>query len=189
MNKQTIRREMLFVRMRMNRKDVKTKSAKIAKKLFQSIVFEKAKKVMFYVSFKNEVETSEIIKRSFRMKKAVFVPKVGGGEIFAVRINNFSELSHGKFGIKEPSEKKIAFSPSDLSFDAIIVPGIAFDINGNRLGFGRGYYDRFLEKTCGVKIGLAYDYQLVKNMPVSKNDIRMDMVITEERVFTNIGEA
>jgi 5-formyltetrahydrofolate cyclo-ligase len=184
MNKQAIKKKMLLLRMRMNRKEVENKSAKIAKKLFGSTVFKKARRIMFYAAFKNEVETSGMIKRSLKMKKDVFVPKVKGGEIFAVKIKDFGELSRGKFGIKEPSERIIPLASPELKFDAIIVPGIAFDSKGNRLGFGGGYYDRFLKKTCGVKIGMAFDCQLMENLPVSENDVKMDMVITEAGMAT-----
>lgn len=175
---------MLSSRSRMSRKEIEAKSAAIAKKLFRCPVFKKASRVMFYAAFKNEVETSMMINRALDEKKEVFVPRVEGSEILAVKISCCGELSRGNFGIKEPSGAAKPLHASDLKFDAIIIPGIAFDFACNRLGFGKGYYDRFLVRAAGFKIGLAYSFQIMEKLPVSKNDIKTDMVITEEKIFT-----
>lgn len=184
MDKVTIRKKMLSSRNGMSRKEIEDKSAAIARKLFRCPVFKKAKRVMFYAAFKNEVETSAMIKRALDEKKEVFVPRVEGSEILAVKISCCGELSHGSFGIKEPRGTAKPLHASDLKFGAIIIPGIAFDTECNRLGFGKGYYDRFLARAAGLKIGLAYGFQITEKLPVSKNDIKTDMVITEEKIFT-----
>ena len=184
MDKPTIRKKMLSLRSKMSRKEVETKSAEIAEKLFHSPVFKKSRRVMFYAAFKNEVETCLMIEKALRAKKEVFMPRVEGGEIVAVKISCCGELSHGSFGIKEPRGTAKPLHAPELKFDAIIIPGIAFDSECNRLGFGKGYYDRFLARAAGLKIGLAYGFQITEKLPVSKNDIKTDMVITEEKIFT-----
>ncbi|MEJ0089660.1 MAG: 5-formyltetrahydrofolate cyclo-ligase [Limisphaerales bacterium] len=90
-----------------------------------------------------------------------------------------ADIVTGKFGVREPSA-----SCADISldkFDLVLVPGMAFDLNGNRLGRGQGFYDRLLEKVSGIKCGLAYDFQLLENIPTEPHDAKVDFVFTPSR--------
>jgi 5-formyltetrahydrofolate cyclo-ligase len=89
------------------------------------------------------------------------------------------EIMSGKFGIREPMETCVAIPPNDL--DLVLVPGVAFGLDGHRLGRGKGYYDRLLENFTGRKIGVAFDEQIVDAVPSEQNDVRMDLVLTPTR--------
>ncbi len=196
MKKEITRKKILEIRKKINKKTVILNSHKILKKLFRMKKFCQAKKVMFYSSFGNEVNTEKMIKNSLELKKQVFLPKILKGKIVPVQIKNLKELVLGKFGILEPIGTMNGCRGTTY-LDVIIVPGVAFDKNCNRIGFGKGYFDRFLrvqkainpalpKRICsksGVKIGLAHNFQIVKKIPVSKNDVPTDLVITEKNIF------
>ena len=97
-------------------------------------------------------------------------------------MKSWEELRVGSYGILEPRIEKIRKTNVE-DLELIIVPGIAFDKNGNRLGHGKGYYDRILGKTNATKIGLAFEFQIVGKIPTNENDKPVDIIITEERVI------
>lgn len=182
MEKNKTRKKIIKIRESVGGKAVNSNSRKILKKLFQTAEFCQAKKVMFYSSFGNEVSTEKMIEKSLKLKKRVFLPKILKGKIVPVQIDNPKELVLGKFGILEPSGMmKRRRVPSDL--DVIIVPGVAFDKNCNRIGFGKGYFDRFLKTQKAIKIGIAHGFQIIKQIPVEKFDVPADLVITEKNIF------
>jgi 5-formyltetrahydrofolate cyclo-ligase len=90
-----------------------------------------------------------------------------------------TDIVMGKFGVREPAAS-CAEIPSD-KFDLVLVPGLAFDLSGNRLGRGRGFYDRLLEKTSGIKCGVGYDFQLLENIPAEPHDAKVDFIVTPSR--------
>ena len=97
-------------------------------------------------------------------------------------LESWDDLVEGSYGILEPKEdcfKEISIDEIDL----IIVPGVAFDEDENRLGHGNGYHDRLLEKTKAISIGLAFEFQIVNNIPIGRNDVPVDMIITEDRII------
>jgi 5-formyltetrahydrofolate cyclo-ligase len=104
-----------------------------------------------------------------------------GGQFYTPRrINNLRfEIVSGRFGIREPAAACAEIPPANL--DLLLVPGIAFDWRGNRLGRGKGFYDRLLSKTRGVKCGIAFEEQLVEKVPTGSRDARVDFVLTPER--------
>ena len=95
-------------------------------------------------------------------------------------INDWNDLSTGAYGILEPREIKIAL-PEDIQ--VAIIPGIAFDKKGYRIGYGKGYFDRLLPKMNALKIALAFDFQLLDELPREKHDVKMDMIITDKRIL------
>ena len=102
----------------------------------------------------------------------------------AVGIASLDELVVGKYGLKMPRRDKITFVAPD-AIDVIVVPGVAFDWSGNRLGMGAGYYDRFFPKTrCGVLLGLAWGFQVIEKVPGEVHDVRMQYLLTEEGFHT-----
>ncbi len=145
-------------------------------------VFENASSVHTYISKKNEPKTKRIIKLCWHLSKNVNVPYVipGKMQLFHSELNSFNDLSLGSFGVLEPSSKK-NISSKNKSFDLVIVPGIAFDMNGGRIGYGKGYYDRFLDKTSAFRLALAFDFQVLEKIPTGNHDIPMNGIITESR--------
>lgn len=158
------------------------KSKEIKKRLFNLDCYKKARNIMFYVSFDNEVNTHEMIKEALK-DKIVVVPitNVKEKKLELSEIRNF-DLKPNIFGVLEPI-KKIEFDKDKL--DLVIVPGIVFDEKGHRIGYGYGYYDRFLKtlRKDTLIIGLAYEFQIIKDIPAEKHDIKVDMVVSEKRVL------
>ena len=140
--------------------------------------FSDAEVVCVYMDAFNEVQTSYIIDECEKKSKTVVVPVVDGDDIFLSLLTD--SLHSGAFGIREPVKAK-EFPKEKV--DIFAVPALAFDKNGGRVGFGKGYYDKLLKDTSGVKVGLCYEFQLVDYIKCESHDILMDCVITEGQVI------
>lgn len=178
------RQEILKKRKLLSGMEVKKRSEQIINNLTKLSEYKKARSVLFYVSFNNEVETHDIIKRTLENKdKQIIVPFFKDDKGISLSIlKDFSDLVEKKFGILEPRPEKIIELRKDR-FDLVIIPGIVFDKEGYRIGYGNGYYDRFLSGLKTLKVGLCYDFQLVEKIPKEKHDIPVDMIITEKVVI------
>lgn len=153
--------------------------------LYSSFIKQKILKkihyLMIYYSVRNEVETIAIISYLLNLGKAVALPVCNPERnLKAVIIKNISELQPAKFGLMEPGLGAAVLDDGKL--ELIVVPGVAFDEKGNRLGHGAGYYDRFLSKTPNAfRLGLAYDFQLVPEVPAESHDQKMNGLLTPSR--------
>ncbi|MFA5410748.1 MAG: 5-formyltetrahydrofolate cyclo-ligase [Candidatus Omnitrophota bacterium] len=178
LTKQRIRSKILLKLNSQKEEDRKRKSRIIKEKLFRSLSFKKAKRVMFYISFGGEVDTREMIEEALKLGKIIAVPACQDDKI-TLRPCIFREsarLKKGRYGVCEPAKKKFI----DLEdIDLVIVPGIAFDRKGGRLGRGKGCYDRFLKRLpCAVpSIGLAFDFQILPDLPAITTDVNVRRVI------------
>lgn len=186
MRKESIRKRILSLRNRQPLYQAMNKSFRIQKRLFTSPEFVKAKTILFYVATKDEVKTESMIKKAIEYGKRVVVPisNVKKKTLSLSELRSFNEeLKPGAFNILEPKEEFIRpVSPEEI--DLVIVPGVAFDEKGNRIGYGMGFYDRFLKtvrKDTPV-IGLAYNFQIVDEIPIDDKDVTVDKVVTEERI-------
>jgi len=171
-------RNTILHRLKIQKEENRNKKSQIIKKaLFRTSVFKKAKIVMFYMSFGGEVDTSDMIKEAKILGKTVVVPVRGKNRMIRPCIlKDKGKLLKGPYGILEPAVKK----PSSLkSLNLVIVPGLAFDKKGNRLGRGKGYYDRFLKilPKDVMSIGLAFDFQILPFIPTTSTDIAVKKVI------------
>lgn len=178
MNKRVLREALLKMRIEQTDADIRAKSGVICEKVLCCAEYKSSQRVMVYLSFGGEVMTDGIIEHAACCGKEVFAPRLCGGAMEAAKIGG--GFSKNKFGIPEPLGGQTA-KPEDM--ELFIVPGVAFDADGNRLGFGKGFYDRFLEGARGFKIGIAFDFQIVENVACDSHDIPMDKVITEIRTF------
>ncbi|MBA7507942.1 putative protein YqgN [subsurface metagenome] len=190
--KRKIRQEFLKKRNNLSRDEIKSKSEKIEKELFSLPEFQRAKTVMFYVSFRSEVETEKMTRNALKLKKKIVIPVVHGEKIVVSEIKNLKkELTKGSFGIKEP-KKEFRRRVNQKEIDLVVVPGVVFDKRGGRLGYGRGYYDRFLRsksirsrmsrsRQCAL-IGLAFDLQIARKIPLVKGDMKVDKIVTESGI-------
>lgn len=156
------------------------------KKIFENVIKSKAfieSKVIFsYVSYKNETDTHSIIKYGLNNNKIVCVPKIKSlseGTMEAVKIDSFEELEVSALGILEPIDTCSVVDAKDI--DLLLMPGLAFDNNGGRIGYGGGFYDRFLRNTRkdALKIGIGYHFQIVLEVPMENNDSFIDGIITD----------
>lgn len=145
----------------------------ILSKLENDDDFKKAHIVMIYSALPDEVQTQAFLEK-WRYRKKIILPTVVGDDIIPVELAEDTTFAVGDFNILEPQNE-----PYTGGYDLIVVPGVAFDRNGNRIGRGRGYYDRFLCKHLNVRrIGICFDFQLVDEVPTEPNDIKMDKVIS-----------
>ncbi len=162
------------------------KSQKIKEKLFSLNEFKKAKTIFTYVSFKSEARTNEIISDSLKKKKKIAVPIVSlrGKKMLLSEIKSLNELEPSKIGLFQPREEFVRLMDKK-KIDLVLVPGIAFDLNGNRIGSGKGFYDRFLSKISKKIpiIGLAFEEQITKKVPREKHDVRMHKIVTDKRII------
>ena len=190
MKKEEIRRKILKKRLSLSSQDIRDKSRQVFLRLAETVEYINSQNVMFYVATRSEVQTEEMIKISIKMGKDIFVPIILTEciNLAPSKIFDFdNELEKGKKGILEPKKEYYRlFPPEDI--DLIIVPGVAFDLSGNRIGRGFGYYDNFLRKisTSTKIIALAFEMQIVKRIPVDENDIPVDKIITEKRIINSI---
>ena len=177
--KNQLKESILEKRNSLSKTEIIEKSKKIKDNLFNLKHYKNSKTIMFFVSFNSEAHTHEMIKESLK-NKTIIVPKVVHHELEPSVIIDFDNLMPSRFGILEPIETmKIAYKNIDL----VLVPGIAFDKEGHRIGYGFGYYDKFLTKVPkAIKIGLAFDFQVVEKIPKEMHDVPVDMIVTEERV-------
>ena len=179
--KKKIRKEILEKLHNINKEQKKKRVKALKEKLFSLNEFKKAKCVMFYVSKHYEVDTHGMIDESIVMGKKVVVPITLKEEktlkLSELR-NREKELIEGHYGIHQPGEEHIkVVSLKDV--DLMVVPGIAFDKHGHRLGHGGGYFDRFLHKAPPAlfTVGLAFDFQMVDELPRYDTDIPLHRII------------
>ena len=183
MDKKLLRKEMRARRKSLPEFERQTLSNEIIKKFLAQDVYKNSQIVMAYVSMPEEVQLQKIFTDAFNDKKILAVPLIiGAGEMQAVQVESFDALEVGEFGIltvRKDSRKII--SPEKIN--CVIVPGAAFDLNLNRLGLGGGFYDKFLPRAVNAKkIALAYEFQIVENVPTEPHDFKVDMIITEKRI-------
>jgi 5-formyltetrahydrofolate cyclo-ligase len=165
---------------------IKTKSEAIQQRFTNSFEFKFAGILASYFPVGSEVRTQKIVSIALRRNMLVALPRTVGDHIKFYPILSKTDLIVGKFGIREPS---IPSDSSDScvsdSIDLLLVPGIVFDTNGYRIGYGYGYYDRFIarKKNSIVSVGLAYEFQVCEKVPRSDNDQKINVLVTEKRTL------
>ncbi|HUO76406.1 MAG TPA: 5-formyltetrahydrofolate cyclo-ligase [Thermodesulfovibrionales bacterium] len=184
--KSRIRQDVLRKRDSLDPDIRKAKDSLIKEQLFSLAEFQQAPVLFFFSSFRSEVSTSAQIAEALSLGKRVILPSVDSlnKELRLYEIKQLSELSAGYMGIPEPAvaeerERDI----NDVTL--VIMPGAAFDPKGNRLGYGGGYYDRLLSRLRRriPLVALAYEEQLVDSLPTGPHDIRVHMIVTDQRVI------
>jgi len=181
--KEKLRKEIKEKRRKQSKEDNRKKSKEIKERLFGLKEFIDAETVLFYISYDGEVFTHDMILESF-YKKNIIVP-VSNKDTCSLTLSHlksWEELSIGSYGILEPRIEKIRKTRVE-DIDLIIVPGVAFDEKGNRLGHGKGYYDRLLKDAKVPIVALAFEFQIIENVPTDEHDKSVDIIITEERII------
>jgi 5-formyltetrahydrofolate cyclo-ligase len=161
-----------------------SKSLSIAARLEELPEYAKASLPLLYIAMPAEVQTMPLVTDRLALGRSVAVPKVEEDRIEIYELRSIDHLSRGPWGILEPDpEVSPRADPGDV--DAVLAPGVAFDFQGHRLGYGKAYYDRLLgHLRPGVSlIGLAFDLQIVAAVPVEAHDVPMNLVVTEYRVL------
>jgi 5-formyltetrahydrofolate cyclo-ligase len=183
-DKKEIRKKILLLRDSIDESLRQMKDKKIFDRLINLPEFIAANKILLYASFKSEVSTADLLKYCIKLNKTIVFPKVDKINNFLVlyKINSINNLKKGYMGIPEPEvSEEYKVNVNDL--DLIIVPGVAFDEKCNRLGYGKGFYDKLLKGIDKTIIGLAYEEQIVQSLIVEKHDIRINKIVTDKRII------
>ena len=185
-DKKTIRQEILLKRDAIPETIKKEKDTAIRQGILHLSEFTNAKTILFYASFRSEVDTSEMIKITLGQGKRVILPKVDkeNKKLKLYEIKDMNELAKGYMGILEPSVSEERLTGLD-DIGLVIIPGAAFDVSGNRLGYGAGFYDRLL---AGIKkkipvIAPAYEEQIIEKIPSEPHDVKVKKIVTDMRVI------
>ena len=185
MNKQGLRAHIKETKATLSKTIVQKDSNIIINKLLNSSWFRECNQVFGYVSFNQEVVTTDFILSALERNKKVAVPKIENNNMTFYYIESLEELKPGTLGILEPFSIKEAIPPSTKE-SLCIVPGLAFDRQRNRIGYGKGYYDKFFTKYSDKpirKIALAFDFQIYEKLPVEEYDKKVDRIITPTNII------
>jgi len=183
----SLRKRILTLRRAQSSRDIEKKSGDIRSKFFTFVPFCQAETILFYLAMKDEVQTEKMIEESLQKGKKVVAPSIDWQrkEILPSEIKDLTkDIEIGVLEIPQP--KNNLYSPfSPVNIDMVIVPGVVFDRKGNRLGFGGGFYDRFLGKLSDKTelVALAFELQLVDNVPSQSHDVAVDYLITERGII------
>jgi 5-formyltetrahydrofolate cyclo-ligase len=184
--KKSLREKVLRKRDVLTKEEHREKSICIAEYVIGYSAFKKADVILLFDSFRNEVDTAKIFESAIALGKKVYYPKVLGKEMEFYRVETEEDFEDGRWGIREP---KVAvarkFIPKMEEYICVIMPGAVFDKSGNRIGYGGGYYDKFLKRieTYSVyKVGIGFDCQVteMEEFPREEHDVTLDMLITEK---------
>lgn len=189
MDKSEIRKEYLRKRKNLTRDYINSASTQIFTNLTNSELYKNSQHIFIFVSYQNEVDTHQIIKQALKDGKNIYVPVVNR-ETFTMdvsKIENFEDLRPNYMGILEPSEKNINLVDPKI-LDLVLTPGLAFDLNGYRIGYGGGFYDKFYASvtTSPVRLGIGYSYMLIPELEHDDNDQRLELFLSEKG-FTKVG--
>lgn len=183
MPKHALRRELLGQRSALDETVWQRNSLAAQRLVLELPEFRQAVCLALYAPIRGEVDTTLLLSEALAAGKQVLYPLVCGAELRFHRIHSLDQLAQGSFGIPEPCPVRCAAQQE--SFDLLVAPGVAFDRCGHRIGFGKGYYDRYLSGLHPLPclVGLCHEFQLRERLPAEGHDIRMDYVVSDQRVI------
>lgn len=186
--KNQLRKEIKEQRKAIDNSEKSRLDAKINERLRQLWLYRESKTIFTYVSLAEETDTKRFIECALSDGKQVVVPRCidGTRQMEFCLIHSLEDLEEGAFGVMEPKRTCRIFD--DYSDGFCIVPGLAFDREGYRLGYGKGYYDRFLADFCGKTVGICYNRFVIPTIPRGKFDKSVDLIVTEKRVISTRQE-
>lgn len=182
MPKRPIREKLLAERRHCSAETCLRLSLLIQERFLDSSAYRQAGSIGLYSPVMNEVQTELVARRCLADAKRLAYPRVEGASLRFVEVSGLAQLAPGAFGILEPiGNRPLSFNELDL----LVIPGIAFDAAGNRLGYGKGYYDRALDVCLpGLeRVGFAYEFQVVEQLPAAAHDCRLTRLVTEQRML------
>ncbi|MFZ3072946.1 MAG: 5-formyltetrahydrofolate cyclo-ligase [Thermodesulfobacteriota bacterium] len=180
--KRRLRAIMLERRLKVPFEEVFELSRRVQENFISTPEFKDSKRIALYASFRNEVLTDDILTAAVKERKEVFFPKLLGPDkiaFFAVRAK--TELVQGSHDIPEPV--RFGREENAATFDLMVAPGVVFDENGGRIGYGKGYYDRILSEARCRAVALAFDFQVITKVPSEEHDMTVDAIVTERRII------
>ena len=175
MDKAQLRKEIREKKRAMKEDDISLRSHRLCEKFIQSDAYRKAETIYGYLPYNQEVRTWDALSKAMAEGKRVAVPKVYGDEMKFIYITDFSQIATGYCGIPEPiTDEPVAEDKTAL----VLMPGLAFDREGHRIGYGGGFYDRFLsDEPDHPTLALCYNFQVKDSLPTEEFDIPVDTVI------------
>lgn len=177
MNKKDIRNKIKALRESYNKDELLLKSEKICNEFFR--LYSHLRVFLFYYPYGNEVNVLPLIERLYGMGKEIYLPSVRDREMVFKRFSGVNNLVEGAYGIYEPDGQELS-----CEGDIICIPGVVFDEKCNRIGYGGGFYDRYLSKHTVIRrTAVAYDFQIIENIETESFDESVKEVITESRVI------
>lgn len=178
LDKKALRRQIGQLKRAMSEEEIEKYSRELAEKFYETELYRSAKSIYGYLPYNQEVRTWQILERAKADGKRVAVPKVYGDEMEFLWLDDFSQVAPGAYNIPEPTfDSPIADDETAL----ILMPGLAFDPQGHRVGYGGGFYDKYLEKhPQHPLVALGYPFQLFEHLDVEEHDIPVDLVICAE---------
>ncbi len=180
--KKRLRKTMKALRSALPKEDWQARSVLIVQNIKTLEKFHAAKVIHAFISDENrqEVNLIPLLEWIVSNQKKLLVPVIEGRELISVELTSFEHLTRQAFGVLEPRER--APSPFEREIDLVLVPLLAADKHGNRLGYGKGYYDRFFKRLSPntFKLGVAFEFQVLDEVPTTKSDVRLDAVMTEK---------
>lgn len=181
MEKQEIRKKFLTIREALSEEEVQNKSQIICKQLLKMSCFEYTDWIYGYMPIRNEVDIRSFLQHHLDTGKKIALPRVIGDNLEFYQITSFEDLEEGSFHVLEPKEG----CPKAEAGGFILVPGVAFDREGGRIGYGKGYYDKFFSSHSQVleKIGIAYKIQVTDRIPITSTDVRLDGLVYDEDLW------
>lgn len=185
MDKKTLRKEILNIRDRNSRSEITQKSSSIFEKITKTEIFAKAKSIMTFVSFGSEVDTGDFISKCLSLGKEVSIPYIKDAKnsiMIASRLYDINDLVKGYMDIPELPKGKVEEVDKE-KIDIIITPCVCFDFKKYRVGYGKGFYDRFFVGCNAVKIGVCFDECIVESIDIDEYDVSADMVVTDKKIF------
>ncbi len=187
--KKQLRKAMLQKRKELSESETAVKNFAITEKLLSLAKVQSAELILPFVSAKGEVGTREFIARCFDAGKTVAVPRcIDGSNMEFCVIHTFDDLEKGMYGIDEPKEYCEVIKAENAENSVLIVPALCFDTKGYRLGYGKGYYDRFISRYSGFTVGVCYSEFITDDIPIDEYDRCVDIVITEKQKGKKDGE-
>lgn len=182
LNKNKLRKEILTIRDSLSKKEREKAAILLTERICGHQWFYLSDTILAFVSYGSEIDTTEIIQEALKLGKKVYVPKVEGEDMHFYRINALSELVEGYKGIQEPSGESECFVYNAEAAETVLVlmPGAVFDLNRNRIGYGKGFYDRYLADKPELQlrtIGVCHKCQLVEKLPTEEWDIKPYQII------------
>jgi len=184
MPKRTLRQHMLSKRRALCHDEWLISSRLAQQNLLALEEYTRAECIAVYAAAHNEIDTSLLVQAAFSAGKRVLYPAVCGHHMVLRQVESLRQLSQGSFGILEPCSTGVDHQADEAGL--IVVPGVAFDQGGHRIGYGKGYYDRFLQhpgRTASL-VGMCHDFQLIDgDLPADQHDIRMEIVVTDRRII------
>ena len=180
-SKKDIRKKIFAERKLHTDEQIEAMSRTITDKVTALPAFKNADRILVYADYNHEVVTEYLIKEAWKAGKEVAVPKVVGKDMVFYKLTDFAQLEKGYFGIPEPAHGEIVQWEDAM----MIMPGVAFDPQNHRVGYGGGFYDRFLEKHPMIKrVAVAFEFQILPSVPTEPTDISPELIVTENTIYS-----